>query len=345
MSRLYTYSKDSAFDAQENFTIEALAMAIEDDPRPMVDALNRLNLQEAARVGLTVREGRTIRPSTQVMLEGGGRLDLVLEVRESRRIIGAVWVEVKIEAPESGNQLDVYKRCVAKTNYGVWLITLAPRTLRDDVDNLNWNELYKSVRHPLNPKPSWRDFLAFLEEQNVSNDALGPISDAEAASLGPAHQLAQKVSEVVKVIHRDLPDLFGREIGAKLVWKGKGGELLNYVGANFRSNGELWGTGNALRYGLTAQDGTAYWTVAVQPDSRHKKAVDKARKMAEEGRFGVEWERPPNGPILVARTRAAAIDSHEAAVAWLKSRLIELAESRVLEPLVLGHDHAQPSAG
>jgi hypothetical protein len=60
LSRLYTYSKDSAFDAQENFTIEALAMAIEDDPVPMIDALRRLNPQEAARVGLTVQEGRTI---------------------------------------------------------------------------------------------------------------------------------------------------------------------------------------------------------------------------------------------------------------------------------------------
>jgi hypothetical protein len=67
--------------------------------------------------------------------------------------------------------------------------------------------------------------------------------------------------------------------------------------------------------------------------------------MAEEGRFGVEWERPASGPILAPRTRAAAIDSHEAAVAWLKSRLLELAESRVLEPLVLGHEHTPPSAG
>lgn len=341
LGRLYTYSKDSAFDAQENFTIEALAMAIDDDPGPMVDALNRLNSQEASRVGLLVQQGRTITPSTQVVLDGGGRLDLVLEVREGGEIIGAVWVEVKIGAPESGNQLDAYKRCLATAGCGVWLVTLAPGALRDDVDNLHWNELYRSARHPWNPQPSWRDFLAFLEEQNVSNDALGPISDAEAASLEPSHRLAQKVSEVVKVIHRELPNIFGKEIGAKLTWS-KEGDLLSYVGANFRSTGELWGWGKALRYGLTAHDGRAYWTIAVQPDRRLKRSEDRARKMAAEAQFGVEWERPASGPsILVARTRATAIDSHEAAVAWFRSRLRELADSRVLEVLV-GHEPAEP---
>jgi hypothetical protein len=278
------------------------------------------------------------------VLEGGGRLDLVFDIREGAGIIGAVWVEVKIGAPESGNQLDVYTRCIAKTNYRVWLVTLAPKRLRDDVDNLEWNELYKSVRHPWNPQRSWRDFLAFLEEQNVSKDALGPISDAEAASLGPAYQLAQKVSEIVKVLHRELPEIFGNEVAAKLRWKE--GELLNYVGANFRSTGELWGAGNALRYGLTAQDGTAYWTIAVQTDARHRKTVEGAREKAAEARFGVEWERPASGPsVVVARTRATALVSHEAAVAWFRSRLHELADSGVLAPLVLGQESGQPTDG
>jgi len=35
LGRLYTYSKDTAFTAQENFTTEALAMAIADDPMPI----------------------------------------------------------------------------------------------------------------------------------------------------------------------------------------------------------------------------------------------------------------------------------------------------------------------
>jgi hypothetical protein len=174
-----------------------------------------------------------------------------------------------------------------------------------------------------------------LEDQNVSNDSLGPISDAEAASLQPAFQLAQKVTEVVKAIHRQLPEIFGNDVGAKLRWKAEG-ELLNAVGAGFRQTGELFGIGNALRYGLTARDGTAYWTVTVQPVGISKVFVDVARNRAEEADFDKkEWERPASGgPILIARTRATAIDSHEAAANWFKKRLTELAGSHVMDALL-----------
>ena len=160
--------------------------------------------------------------------------------------------------------------------------------------------------------------------------------------MEPAHKLAQKVSEVVKAIHRAVPDLFGNEVGAKLHWKNKEGELLNAVGSIFRSTGELWGIGNALRYGLTAIEGTAYWTVAVQPDNKFKR--EAARRRAGEAGFGIEWERPATGPsILIARTRATALGSHEAAVEWFKNRMRELAESRVLEELLgLGAQPIRP---
>ena len=107
------------------------------------------------------------------------------------------------------------------------------------------------------------------------------------------------------------------------------------MGANFRLRGELWAAGNALRYGLTASDGTAYWTVAVQPEKVNKAVVDAARKKAGEAGFSAEWERPANGPsILIVRTRTTALGSHEAAVDCLNNHLRELAESRVLEELL-----------
>lgn len=351
LSRLYTYSKDTAFDAQENFATEALAIAIADDPIPMIEALRRVDAQEAARVGLAktadVLAGTvTLVPSTQVALPEGGRLDLVLNVRSDRSaVLGAIWVEVKINASESGLQLDVYNRVARKTVVPVWLVTLAHAPLRESVPNLTWYKLYRTVRHARRKHSSWTDLLAFLEEQNVANDALGPISDAEAASLESAYQLAQKVTEIVKVVHRALPDVFGNALGAKLRWKAEG-ELLNYLGANFRQAGELWGAGKALRYGLTAHEGTAYWTVAVMSEGIGRATVDVARKKADEARFGGEWERPASGSsILVARTRATALDSHEAAVKWFEKRLRELADSRVLDLIVgFGQDVIHPPA-
>ena len=101
LSRLFTYSKDSA---QENFTTEALAIAIEDDPCPIIDALCQLSPDDAARVGLvrcTEEFSRLkLRPSTQVSLPVCCRLDLVLDLlSEHGAQLGAVWVEVKIDAP------------------------------------------------------------------------------------------------------------------------------------------------------------------------------------------------------------------------------------------------------
>ena len=79
---------------------------------------------------------------------------------------------------------------------------------------------------------------------------------------------------------------------------------------------------------------------------RHKEAVDAARKKAGEAHFGIEWERPASGRfILISRTRATALESHESAVDWFMKRLHELADSRVLELLVSGQDPAQPLAG
>jgi len=42
--RLFTYARESKVDALENFTTEALAAAIREDPRPIVQLLQRMLL-------------------------------------------------------------------------------------------------------------------------------------------------------------------------------------------------------------------------------------------------------------------------------------------------------------
>ncbi len=201
------YSKDSANLAQENFTTEALAIAIEDEPNPMITALCRLDPGAAAGIGLATAAG--YRPRTQVSLPGGGRLDLAIEVLDEHgKVQAEVWVEIKIAAPESGRQLDAYEALSRGRGHPVWLVTLAPTRIRDTIKNLTWVELYQAARHPRAMQSTWRDLLSFLEEQYVANDALGPISDREAASLEPAHDLMLKVCAVIVAVHRRLPDVF-----------------------------------------------------------------------------------------------------------------------------------------
>jgi hypothetical protein len=292
-----------------------------------------------------------------VALLGGGRLDLVLEVLgERRRVIGEVWVEVKIDAPESGpGRLHYYQECAqqrtVERDYPVWLVTLARDALPGtNVPNLSWNVLYQCAKHgPPEDQPwvehrSWKNLRTFLEEQSVANDALGPISDHEAASLEPAYELLQKVSALVSAVHRRLPDIFPEPVASKLHWPNER-SLLNVVAANFRSTGEMVGTGGPLRYGLMATGGTVYWQVTV--DGRHsaKGTIEPARAKADASQppFGVDWERPPSGSsILVARTRATALQTHEAALAWFELRLQEVAASGVVETLLHGVPLAPP---
>ena len=184
------------------------------------------------------------------------------------------------------------------------------------------------------------DLGAFLEEQNVAHDALGPISDREAASLEPAYELIQKVSALVTAVHKKLPDLFPENVTAKLWWK-NAGQLLNYVGLNFRSSGDIVGEGGegALTYGLTAEDGSAYWKIVVGAGRATHGTAELARtKVAQaEPPFGVDWDRPQSGSsILVALKRATTLETHESTLAWFEARLREVAASGVLDTLLVG---------
>jgi hypothetical protein len=62
-------------------------------------------------------------------------------------LLGAVWVEVKIDAPETGHQLALYQECAALTGRKIWLVTLAREPLSSTVTNLAWHQLYRSYRH------------------------------------------------------------------------------------------------------------------------------------------------------------------------------------------------------
>ena len=335
LGRLYMYSKDSAAIAQENFTTEALAMAIEEDSLPMLEALCRLDRARAERVGFL--NASILRPATQVALPRG-RLDLVLYVVDALgRITGEVWIEVKINAPESGQQLDYYQQCAGPS---VWLLTLAhtpPRPDMPDLDNLTWNELYQSARHGRAAPASWaagsrwRDLGTFLEEQNVADDALGPISDTEAAALEPAYKLIQKVSGVVIAAHKEIRELFPHHPQLRFATEGS---LVINVALNLRAAGEMVACGGPLVCGLCSQDGTAYWQVAVDTRNLGKDAVTQvhAKVQAEATSSLSGWERPPTGSrVIVARARATQLVTRDEASKWFGARLRELKLSGIVE--------------
>ena len=336
--RLYLYSKDDLIRAQENFTTEALRMTIEDDRKPMLTALSALDKRKAEAMQL---HERAWRPRSQVELPPRGWLDLVIELLDDERALtGEIWVEVKIDAPQSGQQLSYYADEACRRGHPVWIVTLAKEPVDDGVPNLSWSVLYQKARRGSPDRRSWRqhpcwnDFCVFLEEQGVTNDALGPVSDAEAASLEPSYQLMNKVAEVVKTMHSRAPSL----VPGLPSWTSTG-VLLNFVGTNFRASGDMIGQNGPVGYGLTAEDATAYWKVDVDPVRAlfTLKQAETTRRAAAAARasLGGHWECPPSGNcVLLARRRAGSFDSHEEVVAWMEDRLRELAASSVLSALL-----------
>ena len=338
LGRLFTYSKDALITAQENFTTEALRMAIEDDQEPMVEALYSLDPMWAGK--LRLRHSH-LRPSSQVPLPRGW-LDLAIEVRGDEGSLRAeVWVEVKIGAKESKDQLAYYWQQALLRPRPIWLLSLGPEPLRSDVQNLTWNDLYLRARHGRRDHRSWRqhrkweDLGKFLEEQKVANDALSPLSDAEAGSLEPAYQLIAKVIEVVKGVNAKVPSIFSPELSAKVKW-GSEGALLNYVGINFRTRGEMGGLTGPLWYGLISDEGTAFWMVEVDP-TRQNASRDEVNRVREAvdaaaSSLGAPWTPAGSGTSMIsARTRAAGVPTREAAVMWLVDRLRDLAPTRIVE--------------
>ena len=197
LGRLYLYSKDTAFTAQENFTTEALALAILDSAEPMLRAFRRMST--VAKCPFALGDVLALRPRTQVYISGGGFLDLVL---------------------------DAYRREAKLHSRRVWLITLGPSPLRQDIPHLTWMDLYQAARTTRPEPASWVDLRKFLEEQMIANDAMGPISDREAASLEATFDLFQKVLKVILVVHRSFHEVFPLRIAQKIWWKNEG-QLIN----------------------------------------------------------------------------------------------------------------------
>ncbi len=336
LGRLYKYAKGDLQVALENFTTETLRIAIKEDPVPMLEALATLQPAWAAEHGLRRLKWRA---RSQVQLPPSGWLDLVIEVLDNgSRVQAEVWIEVKIGAGESGDQLDFYLAQSLLRGRPVLVMTLAKHPVRSCVPNLTWSVLYQKARRgrpdsrSWQQHPGWKDFCLFLEEEHVTNDELGPITDLEAASLGPAHQLIGKVGEVVKTVQTRVTTMIPELSKTKYADDAK---LVNSLAIRFVSNGEMIGANGPLGYGLMWEDGTAYWKMALdaglgnftisQTDARRKVAAEAAPTL------GDGWISPPAGrTLLVTRVRAAALESHEAVLRWMDLRLEELANSGLL---------------
>ncbi len=329
LSRLFTYAKGESIYTLENFTTEALAIAVEADRLPMQTALELLDGDNAS--GIPWGQVRRLAPSTQeyVYSDGSaGFLDLVLAAMDAEeREVGRVWIEVKIDSPFGDGQLRGYQQAAALERPRPWLVALSKaRPIDGAAPWLAWMKLYQAARRTPDENPVWRDLRKFLEEQMIASNAFGPISDAEAGALEAAAALLAKASVVVHTVHDRLKEL-SEPTRTVMTWRNK--EFLNGAAENFRATGKFVTSGGHARYGLVADDGIAYWHVSIENGrlgaTRREEFLQLA---AEKGLTTAPWAPQVSGPdLLVARARATAFTGHLDAADWVFTRLRELDES------------------
>lgn len=329
LGRLFVYSKDNAAMALENFVTEGLAIAVRSAAGPLVTALRQPGVL-GHRLPVPVTD---VIAETQAYL-AGAFLDLTLAYMDEHGKAVEVWVEVKVGADESGGQLQAYARHAAvperKCRPHLVVLSKTPLTNAGDAGFawLPWTTLFTVAHGHEQSTEKWMDLLTFLEEQQVANHSLLPITDAEAASLANAHHLITKVASVLSKVNRLVGATWRQH--PSMEWT-HDGPLLNGIGNMFRGTGKMMTTHGPLFVGMELAGGNAHWTIAVRPDQTGKKGIANLAQLD----LSPEWHREPGASVpLAKRIRATACPDREDAIAWFTAGLAELAAAGVVDALM-----------
>jgi len=329
---LLRYARSTEIEATENFTIEALAACIRSDPGPVLSLLERLSLIGSAG------EVAEVVALTQVMQVGAGIIDLVLQLRLPDRLM-EVWVEVKVAAGESGNQIDNYRRFIESQPDGLrpQLVTLSRWPIRPDPD-LTWLS-WQAVRAQAltSAEPYWRDLAAFLEDIDMADEFDAPVTSREAASLADAARLLGKTRRILLPVfdqaRRDWPEVAWpaseEDVRKNLaVWYRDLGSYTSQIGDYSRK-------GTWLVIGIWPAEGEAELGISVMTDPKFLPGRSALLSLADTGGLPATWGRHMAGrEALKIRERLVSFPDHAAARTWLSDRLGELGAAGALLPML-----------
>lgn len=315
----------------EDFVTEILAASIREDPRPFFSVLQSAH---AVPGDLT---NRKLIVDTQVGVRGAGVIDLVLyyDGGEGDRAWNQIWVEVKVDSGESGDQLANYTAYIAKQpeNARPLLVTLASEQLRKKISAITWQDLWDRVQ----PKSAqyWRDLMALLEELGMADKFGRPITADEIASLPQAVSLFNKA---VRILDRVC------EKAAKLWPQGSipaSGKAVGRCAAKqFKDHDRItvhstYGLCSVLVFGIEQAKTTVDLVFFVEPYNITAAWVRPAiLKQAKKGGLPLEWARsndPSDWQILMARQPLQSFNNHDAACSWLLDRFNELKVAGLLK--------------
>ena len=330
--RLFRYARAEKIDAKENFTTEALAANIRYSSAPILDVLrSREILPRDARV---VDTG----VFTQVHFPATGFIDLVLEfeIEDPVRSVRTLWIEVKVDASEHGQQLTNYLRYI-KDRPEITLLTLGKHPLRDDVQHITWREIRRAALE--SGAAHWKDFATFLEEIGMADDFDGPLIDQEVASLGSSFSLLRKMAHTLEPVSR-----YANMAWPQSAWPETHDDIVKALGEQFRKFGRLT---LFSRYARSP----AWVVLGIVPDSHdgrrgyleawvEARPKDLATRASLDAAYRAQplptlWTRPKEGWFVFrAREVVPANGSPELIQAWFNARLDELYASNIFTKIV-----------
>ncbi|MFO0680530.1 MAG: hypothetical protein U0234_00700 [Sandaracinus sp.] len=259
---------------------------------------------------------------TQVTIVGVGIVDLVLDLVGADGRRGSIFVEIKVHAGESGDQLARYAHYVdARPETGVRLVTLARGVVRDGVPALTWRAARRAAMS--SSSPLWRDLATFLEEIGMADDHDEPITIAEAGALGSALGLLRKAERIVTATAGEM-----NRFVSQWSWPSEPKDVRAQLADQF-ANHRRFVIVNRNRvpawcfFGIVPSDVGADLAMIVEA---RPKALDVRRRVLAAGdALPAHWQRHTAGwPLLVARESILEHAEHGDAASWLTARAREL---------------------
>lgn len=321
--RLYRFARSSDVDQRENFTTEALGAAIRAQPTPFFDALLEHGVIPARP------KGTTVLVVTQEVVPGVGIIDLTVRVYQAGVLEREVWIEAKIWAGESGDQLARYQSHLASRPDGDRCVLMidGPRPIGTPAAPwVSWQALSESITRSGAPSALWTELCEFLREVGVADESSEPVSAREAASLLDAHSLFKKAARVLTNVNE-----LGKERWPAWGWSGRD-QITQLILGQFQRHARYTiSTGSKPAYlivGFTDlyATGEAHLTVWVESDPKKPTIRQGLIAAAEVGGLDASWLRRLDTWQALSKTqRAATIEGSAATVAWFEACLEQLA--------------------
>jgi diadenosine tetraphosphate (Ap4A) HIT family hydrolase len=321
----------SGSEPLENFTSVALAIAIGHDSRPMKRALARVcsatcpaaglhpalaafTRQVADDVSVTARTQEVLWPTRGIRI---GYLDLVLDVQRVGQENAAIWVEVKVDAGLSGDQLDVYKSHAGLLDRPPAIITLGRMQVDQRFPSLTWRDIVAAVDAESSPHQTWVSLREFLYDEGVVRP---PVPAASADR--------EKCIDVIVGVNQQVRRLWPK---TTLVWQD--GNLRNGLKEALDRN--LVTSAGPLRYGLMPAGEGFDWGIVVTARKGYQGvALDTQRvlRAAEAGGLPQDWVRHTDDrfELLERRVPAATVPGHDEVVSWFAEGLGHLHSAGIL---------------